>query len=440
MARADWVAKVWRSVDDLRRELARRLARRQGADDRSSRRSGTPGRLGSRPAEEARGPGSRRRPPTGCRGPGPAAASGRRPGDALPGDRRRPDRPATSASRFERLARSGTLGRPRRTRRWSSRRSRELVGAGHDRLEHRVQVQRRADRPADFAQRRELPTDRVSSAVRARTPVNRRTFSMAITAWLANVWRSAICFSVKVRTSSRAMTITPMGVPSAASAPPALSEPRTRPRVAMLGYSGSLRDVRACGRRGRRTARLAGDPPGASGTRRRWHRRAGDTWCATRREDSPSNRNDRRSGRHRRAAFSRDRVEHRLDVGRRARDHPQDFAGRRLLLQRLGQLAVPGLELREQPHVLDGDDRLVGERLRECDLLGREGMASGPRLTKMTPSGMPSRSSGVASIVRRGTRPCSGTQLPGTPPRRPGCPRRGSSAGRGPPVRRRCRG
>ena len=36
-------------------------------------------------------------------------------------------------------------------------------------------------------------------------------------------------------------------------------------------------------------------------------------------------------------------VEHRLEIGRRARDDPQDLAGRRLLLQRLGQLAVPGL-------------------------------------------------------------------------------------------------
>ena len=29
-------------------------------------------------------------------------------------------------------------------------------------------------------------------------------------------------------------------------------------------------------------------------------------------------------------------------------------------------------QLREQPHVLDGDDRLVGERLEEGDLLVRE--------------------------------------------------------------------
>ena len=51
-------------------------------------------------------------------------------------------------------------------------------------------------------------------------------------------------------------------------------------------------------------------------------------------------------------------------------------AGRRLLLQRLGHLRmglrerpVLLLQFREQAHVLDGDDGLVGERLEERDLL-----------------------------------------------------------------------
>ena len=64
-----------------------------------------------------------------------------------------------------------------------------------------------------------------------------------------------------------------------------------------------------------------------------------------------------------------DRVEHRLDVRRRAEITRRISRGRRLLLERLGQLAVPRLELREQPHVLDGDHRLVGEGLQERDLL-----------------------------------------------------------------------
>src|SRR5262249_3466908 len=40
----------------------------------------------------------------------------------------------------------------------------------------------------------------------------------------------------------------------------------------------------------------------------------------------------------------RDGIKHRLDVGRRAGDDAQDLARRRLLLERLGQLAVPRLQ------------------------------------------------------------------------------------------------
>ena len=61
-----------------------------------------------------------------------------------------------------------------------------------------------------------------------------------------------------------------------------------------------------------------------------------------------------------------DGLEHRLHVGRRARDHPQDFADRRLLLERF-------LRLVEQAHVLDRDRRLVGEGLHQRDLLVGEG-------------------------------------------------------------------
>ena len=51
------------------------------------------------------------------------------------------------------------------------------------------------------------------------------------------------------------------------------------------------------------------------------------------------------------------------------RDDAQDLAGRRLLLQRFGEVAVASLQLREQPHVLDGDDRLIGEGLEQRDLV-----------------------------------------------------------------------
>ncbi len=64
----------------------------------------------------------------------------------------------------------------------------------------------------------------------------------------------------------------------------------------------------------------------------------------------------------------RDRVEHRLHVRLRAADDLQDVGRGGLLLERFGEVAVARLELGEQAHVLDGDDRLVGERLQERDL------------------------------------------------------------------------
>ena len=66
-------------------------------------------------------------------------------------------------------------------------------------------------------------------------------------------------------------------------------------------------------------------------------------------------------------------LEHRLEFAGRARDDLQHLGGRRLLLQRLGQLARARLHLVEQPHVLDRDHRLVGERGDEFDLLVGEG-------------------------------------------------------------------
>ena len=53
----------------------------------------------------------------------------------------------------------------------------------------------------------------------------------------------------------------------------------------------------------------------------------------------------------------------------------QDFGRRRLLLQRLGQLARARLLGLEQPRVLDGDDGLVGEGLHQLDLPFAEGSA-----------------------------------------------------------------
>src|SRR5439155_20684400 len=60
-----------------------------------------------------------------------------------------------------------------------------------------------------------------------------------------------------------------------------------------------------------------------------------------------------------------DRVKDRLDLGWRAGDHPEDFAGCRLPLECFFPLV-------EQAHVLYGDRGLVGERFEQTDLVGRE--------------------------------------------------------------------
>src|SRR5262245_58389899 len=59
-------------------------------------------------------------------------------------------------------------------------------------------------------------------AVRACTSSNSRTFSIAITAWSANVVASSICLSVNGRTVDRCNTITPMAVPSRRSGTPSM--------------------------------------------------------------------------------------------------------------------------------------------------------------------------------------------------------------------------
>ena len=63
-----------------------------------------------------------------------------------------------------------------------------------------------------------------------------------------------------------------------------------------------------------------------------------------------------------------ERLEDRLEIERRAADHLEDLAGCRLLLQRLGEIAVAALELLEKAGVLDRDDRLIGEGLDQLDL------------------------------------------------------------------------
>ena len=67
-----------------------------------------------------------------------------------------------------------------------------------------------------------------------------------------------------------------------------------------------------------------------------------------------------------------DGVEHRLHVRRRAADDAEHLGRRRLMLQSFAQFRVALAEFVEQPHVFDGDDRLVGEGFKKSDLFVRE--------------------------------------------------------------------
>src|SRR5215472_6599724 len=72
-----------------------------------------------------------------------------------------------------------------------------------------------------------------------------------------------------------------------------------------------------------------------------------------------------------------DRVEHRLNVGRRTGDYAQHLASRGLILKRLLKFALACLLRLEQPRVFDGDDGLVGEGLEYLNLLVGEGLYLG---------------------------------------------------------------
>src|SRR5436853_476128 len=56
-------------------------------------------------------------------------------------------------------------------------------------------------------------------------------------------------------------------------------------------------------------------------------------------------------------------------IVRRAADDLEHVGGRGLLLQRFTQVFRARLHLFEQPHVLDRDDSLVGEGLKQLDMM-----------------------------------------------------------------------
>src|SRR5262249_47909712 len=63
-----------------------------------------------------------------------------------------------------------------------------------------------------------------------------------------------------------------------------------------------------------------------------------------------------------------DGVEDRLHVRRRTTDDAEYLGRCRLMLQGFAQFCVTLLDLLEQPHILDGDHRLVGKGLNQIDL------------------------------------------------------------------------
>ena len=93
----------------------------------------------------------------------------------------------------------------------------------------------------------------------------------------------------------------------------------------------------------------------------------------------------------RRAAH--DRLEHRLHVRRRARNHLENISGRGLPLQRF-------LGLVKQPRVLDRDHGLVGEGLEKLHVMTRK-RAGRARVTAISPIAVPWFISGANSKLRK---------------------------------------
>ena len=291
--------------------------------------------------------------------------------------------------------------------------ARELHGARDDGREHRLEVERRADTACPTSPSAvSWPTERWSSAVRACSSVSSRAFSTAMTAWSAKVWSSAISVGREGPGLRARYPDHPDDVVApqhrhldrrAPAASRALSRRARRHRRVRLHVDDVLHRPRADGP-AQQAVRV--------GTRRRppplQHRLAASRQAAPRRGEPdelavvPQHHHAPRAEQPHRAV--RDRLEHRLHVGLRLADDAQDVGGGRLPLQRLAEVVVARLQLLEQAHVLDGDDRLVGEGLEQRDLLVAR---TGPRRVRNTviaPIGLPSRSIGTAA-GRSGARP-----------------------------------
>ena len=172
---------------------------------------------------------------------------------------------------------------------------------------------------------------------------------MAMTAWSAKVLSSSICLSVNGRTSIRRITMTPTG---ASSRIRGVARMVRRPCPAGApGPPGTRRaqSARRCRRMWIVRRSMTARPDGVS----TGHRAKVEPWRHRHRAEvghpaqhvalDPEDEHVGRAAQLSRALGHR--VQHRLDVRRRAGDDAQDLGGRRLLLERLGQLAGALLDL-----------------------------------------------------------------------------------------------
>ena len=176
--------------------------------------------------------------------------------------------------------------------------------------------------------------------------LNRRTLSIAIAAWRANVSTSATWSGEKRPGSRRKRKMPPYAPPSRISGTPSTA------RNSRLTFSAAP---------GNSVSRNGDDVGDMNG--RAVHGRApGDRRAVVRYGQADESRVDRIIGRRHEPVSLDDhhacvgrvaqvrgalghRLQHRLHVGRRARDHAQDLADRRLLLERIGELARARLDL-----------------------------------------------------------------------------------------------
>ena len=240
--------------------------------------------------------------------------------------------------------------------------------------EHRLEVERRAHRLTDFAQRLEL-ADRLRELGGARLQFHEQSDVLDRDHRLIGerLQQCDLVFRKMDRVRGRPTVMAPIGLPSrnrgtaSALRNPAASAKAPTAYAGSSKTSGTTATLRVrialvvalswLGGRGK-MLRIASAPFGSTFA----DRADADQLAVERRDDGGRCRAELQRGR-------RDRVEHGLHIGRRLADHAQDLARRRLLLERLGEIAIARFELVEQTHVLDRDHRLVGEGLDQRDLL-----------------------------------------------------------------------